>query len=345
MAEPNMPEMDFYILSARPKSAPNSVAAYRRIINKFMDHKNFYENPYDQEWIQDIDWIDEKIKALKLKPTTERNYYVALMIITEGYNGGKYSNKWENLPEYLHFVDKKNVLNKHYNNKVIENNGLTDSQSENIVDVSEIIEVLNKLTPNIRSYRAGLDWSTGPGSVNKSESDTFMGYMLVSLYLELPVRNELASLIYITKRDYNAVPMDERQNYFIDNGKDGAEIIRHKYKTAAKHGDIIIKLEKSLTLLLRSWIKYRNISKKSFIFPDLQPREDAEVSTAELNLTKFLQRFFAAHLNGKKISTTLLAKIIIRSQIDPDTLKFLALSATKRGTSMGVIANIYSGIS
>tara|TARA_R110000803_G_scaffold34301_4_gene74968 strand:+ start:1038 stop:2108 length:1071 start_codon:yes stop_codon:yes gene_type:complete len=351
MAEVNdMPELDFYILSARPKSAPNSIAAYSRIIKKFMDHKNFYENPYDQEWVQDIEWIDEKIKALNLKPTTERNYYVALMIITEGYNGGKYSNKWENLPEYLHFTSKKNVLNKGYNDTINSNNGLTESQAENMVDINEIIEVLNKLTPNIRSYRAGLDWSTGPGSVNKAESDTFMGYMLVSLYLELPVRNELASLIYITKRDYNAVPMDNRQNYFIDNGKDGAEIIRHKYKTAANHGSIIIKLEKPLTLLLRSWIKYRNISKKivlddpNYIFPDLQPRKDAEVSTAELNLTKNLNRFFTLYL-GKKISTTLLAKITIRSQIDPDTLKFLALAATKRGTSMGVIANIYSGIS
>tara|TARA_R110000787_G_scaffold3291_2_gene13070 strand:+ start:285 stop:1358 length:1074 start_codon:yes stop_codon:yes gene_type:complete len=345
----NMPSMDFYIRSARPKSADSSVAAYSRIIKKFMDHKNFDENSYDQEWVQDIEWIDEKINSLNLKPTTERNYYVALMIITEGYNGGKYSNKWENLPEYLHFSNKTDELNKDYNNKVNSNNGLTESQAENLCSVDEIVAVLNKLTPNIRSYRAGLDWSSGPGAINKSESDTFMAYVLVSLYLELPLRNELASLIFITKRDMNAVPMDERQNYFIDNGKEGAEIIRYKYKTVAKHGPITIKLDKPLTQLLRTWIKYRNISKKivldehNFIFPDLQAKKGSTSSTAELNLTKNLNRFFILYL-GKKISTTLLAKITTRDKVDPDTLQALALAATRRGTSMGVIANIYTGI-
>lgn len=344
---PAPPEISYYILSARPKSAPSSVAAYSRIFKKFQSHPSFWENPYDQEWIQDINWIDEKIKSLNLKPTTERNYYVALMIFTEGYNGGKYSNKWEKLPEYLHFVKKTDELNKDYNNKINENNGLTDSQIQNMVNVEDIVDVLNKLTPNIRSYRAcsnHLDWSSGPGAVNKAESDTFMGYVLVSLYLELPLRNELASLIWINKRDMNALPMDQRQNYFIDNGKNGAEIIRYKYKTVAKHGPITIKLEKPLTLLLKSWLKYRNISKNSFIFPDLQAKADATSSTAELNLTKFLQRFFAAHLDGKKISTTLLAKITTRDKVDPITLQALALAATRRGTSMGVIANIYTGI-
>jgi hypothetical protein len=348
---PALPEISYYILSARPKSAPSSVAAYSRIFKKFQSHPSFWENPYDQEWIQDINWIDEKIKSLNLKPTTERNYYVALMIFTEGYNGGKYSNKWENLPEYLHFVNKADELNKDYNKKINENNGLTESQAENIVNVEDIIDVLTKLTPNIRSYRAGIDWSSGPGAVNKAESDTFMGYVLVSLYLELPLRNELASLIWINKRDMNALPMDQRQNYFIDNGKNGAEIIRYKYKTVAKHGPITIKLDKPLTLLLKSWLKYRNINKKwvgyeypNYIFPDLQAKADATVSTAELNLTKFLQRFFAAHLDGKKISTTLLAKITTKNKVDPDTLKALAEAATKRGTSMSVIANIYTGI-
>ena len=338
-----MTDIKEIIKFARPGSAESSINTYARIYTKFTDYADTFDGEMDpDEWVQDTDWVDERIESLNLKPTTQRNYYVALMIFTEGFNGGKYSNKWEQLPEYLHYKSKADALNKAYNENVSKGGGITSGQKENMTELDEIIKMMESMTPTLRKIRSGLDWTSGPGAIARTDTDFYMAYVLISLYLELPLRNEVATLVYINQRDLNRIPQDMRTNYLVDSKKDGVSIIRYKYKTSAVHGPITIKLEKELGSLVRGWIKWRNIQKTEFVFPELQPSKDATVSTAELNLTKFLQRFFKSGID-KKISTTLLAKITTKNLIDKETLKKLAKAAMMRGTSLGVMGAIYAG--
>ena len=64
-------------------------------------------------------------------------------------------------------------------------------------------------------------------------------------------------------------------------------------------------------------------------------------STAELNLTKTLQRFFKK-LIGKEISTTILAKIKFQSLVDKKSLDNLKEASAIRGTSLGTAGLVYA---
>jgi hypothetical protein len=330
------------ILNARPESKPSSVKAYERILNKFI---NMPDNLGGVEWVENYEEIEKFIGDLKLAKTTERNYYVALMIYVEGINGGKFTDKWQTLPEYETYKNKVDFLNNEYK-KAKEEKGATEKQLDNMVPREDILKALEGLIPEIRKIRSGLDWSSGGGAVNKENSRTFMCYVLAMIYMEMPVRNEIANLKVIGQRDYNKLIKNAtepiRDNFLIVR-KDVSVIARHKYKTSDQYGSVETPLPKSLRPLINAWIKYRNVleGEDKYLFPDLQPMPGSKSSTAELNLTKTLQRFFKK-LIGKEISTTILAKIKFQSLVDKKSLDNLKEASAIRGTSLGTAGLVYA---
>tara|TARA_Y100000592_G_scaffold98102_1_gene170330 strand:- start:1307 stop:2317 length:1011 start_codon:yes stop_codon:yes gene_type:complete len=330
-----------YIQKARPESKESSIKAYMGMINKFIKHPNFVDNPADETWIEDTEWIDHFLGEKNLKDSTLRNHYVALMVYCEGLNGGKYSDKWQDLDEYLHF---KNMVDK-LNNKLKLQPSITENQSKNIPEKKEIEDLLKKLTPEIRKIRSGMSWHSGLASIENGleKTKTFMAYVLISIYMSMEVRNEIASLILMGRREYNK--LDEKNNNYIIVEKSKTTIYRHKYKTKDSKTAGGVKeniLSKELRALINAWIKWRDIKKGEKLFPDLQVKKDeATASTAELNLTKFLQRFFDKHLQ-KKVSTTLLAKMNIQDKISKDTLETINKISDTRGTSVSTITSTYA---
>jgi len=324
-----------YILKARPDSAESSIKAYTRILQKFLKHPNFIGENDNETWIEDTEWIDKYIDGQEFTNSTRRNYYVALMIYCEGLNGGKYSQKWQELPEYLHFKNNADTLN----DILKQNKGTTEKQAENMPSGDEIQELLKKMKPKIKEYRAGLDWSSK--TMPKDENNMFMAYVLINIYLELEVRNEIATLTLLGKREYNKMKEPNENFIILEKGK--TNIIRHKYKTAnakSSGGTKINELSPNLKTIINQWIKYRNIQKGQKLFPDLQPNEEAKTSTAELNLTKFLQRYFEKNL-GKKVSTTLMAKMNIQEKIGKEAIETINKISKTRGTSQTTITTTY----
>lgn len=330
-----------YIKKARPESKESSIKAYMGMINKFIEHPNFVDNPANETWIEDTEWIDHFLGEKGLKDSTLRNHYVALMVYCEGLNGGKYSDKWQDLDEYLHFKNKVDELNK----KLKEQPSITENQSKNIPEKKEIEDLLKKLTPEIRKIRNGMNYNTGLSSIENGpeKTKTFMAYVLISIYMSMEVRNEIATLTLMGRREYNKLP--EKDNNYIIVEKSKTTIMRHKYKTSNSKSSGGAKetiLSKELRALINAWIKWRNIKKGEKLFPDLQVlKTDATSSTAELNLTKFLQRFFDKHLQ-KKVSTTLLAKMNIQDKISKDTLETINKISDTRGTSVSTITSTYA---
>jgi hypothetical protein len=330
-----------YITKARPDSKESSIKVYMGMINKFTQHPNFVDNPADETWIEDTEWIDHFLGEKNLKNSTLRNHYVALMVYCEGLNGGKYSDKWQDLDEYLHFKKKVDDLNTNLKNQP----SITENQSKNIPEKKEIEDLLKKLTPEIRKIRNGMNHYTGIASIENGaeRTKTFMAYVLISIYMSMEVRNEIATLKLVGRREYNKLP--EKDSNYIIVEKSKTSIIRHKYKTKDSKTAGGVKetiISKELRALINAWIKWRNISKGEKLFPDLQvKKDDATSSTAELNLTKFLQRFFDKHLQ-KKVSTTLLAKMNIQDKISKDTLETLNKISDTRGTSISTITTTYA---
>ena len=315
-----------YILMARPKSAESSVKTYERLINKFTDHTSIVDNPEDTSWVEDINYVEKKLEKMNLKPTTLRNYYVALMIYVEGVNGGKFTDKWEQLSEYKYYKDKVDTINGEYKQNASEN-GATPKQQENMVSKQELVDMLLKIRP-----------------LTATDNSLFMAYVLFNLYLEFPVRNELATLKLINKSRYNKLKKEKMNvdNYIIVE-KTKTSIIRNGYKTSKTHGEVVNVLSNEVKVILGKWLRDNKIKKNEFVFPLLQPKGDATYSTAELNLTKLLQRVTDKYL-GKKISTTILAKINISDKIDPEQLKLLMSLGRIRGTSLNNLAPIYANI-
>tara|TARA_R110000737_G_scaffold56663_1_gene81276 strand:- start:4374 stop:5399 length:1026 start_codon:yes stop_codon:yes gene_type:complete len=326
---------------ARPKSSDSSIKTYIRLIQKIkVGTPKGLNDAESYEWIDDLDPIKEYfiLNQDKIKTeSTKRNYYVALMIYIEGINGGDHhSNEWSINPSWLYFNNEVNTINKKYMDKQKSGN-LTESQTENMAEKKDILKMINdlkKLLPSNPSLQ--------------------VPYVLFSIYMELPVRNEIATLKIIKKGEYNKITNDSEQtpeNYLMID-KNQMFIIRNSYKTSASKngGTKTDELSKPLKRIINAYIKLLT-NEDNRLFPTLFPKPDKDgnlpsVSTPELNLTKLLTRTTEKYLDGKKISTTILAKLtsadLIANTPAEEVPQQLIKISDKRGTSLNNLVPIYT---
>jgi len=345
------------IQDARPKSAESSIKAYKRLISKIMlAHPNMIDDPDDTSWVNDTQYILKVIKDMDVKDSTARNYYVALMIYIEGVNGGANDVAlWSTFPEYMIYDNLVKKVNDEY--KVSkETNSLTPSQQEQFMTATELHSRVKTMKSQANRIMAKHGGENGNPNPPDKEYSFAMAYVLLNIYLELPVRNEIATLKYISKRQFNkqsklpSNPLTMKHNYIIIE-KSKSTIIRNNYKTNESHGAKTDIVSKELRTILNKWFKYIGLDPKMtyhndgddngfHIFPTLQPNPDSTTSTPELNLTKFLQRFTEKEFK-KKMSTTILAKIYMSGKIDPELSKKVLEIAKVRGTTPTVLLPVY----
>tara|TARA_R110000782_G_scaffold74439_1_gene148704 strand:- start:404 stop:1495 length:1092 start_codon:yes stop_codon:yes gene_type:complete len=348
---------------ARPKSSDSSIKTYIRLIQKIkVGTPKGLNDAESYEWIDDLDPIKEYfiLNQDKIKTeSTKRNYYVALMIYIEGINGGDHhSNEWSINPSWLYFNNEVNAINKKYMDKQKSGN-LTESQTENMAEKKDILKMINDLKKLL-----------------PSNPSLHVPYVLFSIYMELPVRNEIATLKIIKKGAYNKMINDTGSfpndsvgapssfdNYLMID-KNQMFIIRNSYKTSASKngGTKTDELSKPLKRIINAYIKtlgpdalkYDSTaldSENYRLFPTLYPKPDKDgnlpsVSTPELNLTKLLTRTTEKYLDGKKISTTILAKLtsadLIANTPAEEVPQQLIKISDKRGTSLNNLVPIYT---
>tara|TARA_R110000823_G_scaffold76651_2_gene175096 strand:- start:505 stop:1530 length:1026 start_codon:yes stop_codon:yes gene_type:complete len=326
---------------ARPKSSDSSIKTYIRLIQKIkVGTPKGLNDAESYEWIDDLDPIKEYfiLNQDKIKTeSTKRNYYVALMIYIEGINGGDHhSNEWSINPSWLYFNNEVNTINKKYMDKQKSGN-LTESQTENMAEKKDILKMINDLKKLL-----------------PSNPSLHVPYVLFSIYMELPVRNEIATLKIIKKGEYNKITNDSEQtpeNYLMID-KNQMFIIRNSYKTSASKngGTKTDELSKPLKRIINAYIKLLT-NEDNRLFPTLYPKPDKDgnlpsVSTPELNLTKLLTRTTEKYLDGKKISTTILAKLtsadLIANTPAEEVPQQLIKISDKRGTSLNNLVPIYT---
>ena len=326
---------------ARPKSSDSSIKTYIRLIQKIkVGTPKGLNDAESYEWIDDLDPIKEYfiLNQDKIKTeSTKRNYYVALMIYIEGINGGDHhSNEWSINPSWLYFNNEVNTINKKYMDKQKSGN-LTESQTENMAEKKDILKMINDLKKLL-----------------PSNPSLHVPYVLFSIYMELPVRNEIATLKIIKKGEYNKITNDSEQtpeNYLMID-KNQMFIIRNSYKTSASKngGTKTDELSKPLKRIINAYIKLLT-NEDNKLFPTLYPKPDKDgnlpsVSTPELNLTKLLTRTTEKYLDGKKISTTILAKLtsadLIANTPAEEVPQQLIKISDKRGTSLNNLVPIYT---
>ena len=344
------------VLMARPQSKESSIKVYTGIINKLNHHFNLTNI---DEYIVDFKLVENYINGeyhgknndKVLQESTKRNYFVVCMIIVEGINGGKYTDKWLKLPEYIFYKNKVDQINNELKSKAKVNGGLTTNQKDNIATLSEInvmLDTIEKVYINNANKH-----TTGKNAVSiytlpKKIRQLYTAWILYHMYLELPVRNELANLLYKRGAGYlkgiNSVfsQSEFKKNYLIYvPSKNTFTLIRNSFKTSDKYDPIKTELSKELTKKLKKYcdvFEIHNLATdaNNVVFPELMDTENPE-----LNLTKLLTRVSQEYLK-KNISSTLMTKLTVSTPEVAQAVNVLQQVADTRGTNVGHIATIYA---
>ena len=145
-------------------------------------------------------------------------------------------------------------------------------------------------------------------------------WLITHIYLQVPCRDDLSLTIVST-----AAPTkkDTEKNYIIvPRGNGNCKIILNKYKTSVKYTDLKFDLDKSLSVLVRSWIEKNKIEMGSTLF-------------REASLSSFVSKM--NEKIGIKGGINYLRHMIISNQnVDSLTPEQLIEQATRAGHSAAV---------
>jgi hypothetical protein len=249
--------------------------------------------------------------------------------MVEGMNGGRFTDKWEKLPEWIAYKDKVVECNTDYKEKQASGI-LINSQADNFVSVLEIDNMMKDI------YNSKIKNLKTKKTIEPNEIELLQFYLLMTLYKQYPVRNELSSLILIGKREFNKLKKEKNdtENYIYVLGNK-TFMIRNKYKTAGEYGEKIDEITGQAKTILNLWI--RLVKPQDKLFPLLNPHTNPNSNNL---LTLHLQKYTEKYLD-KKISTTLLFKILFGETIENGQIKKMNDISKVRGSSVKNVMNTY----
>ena len=280
------------IKEERPNIADSSLKIYVSNLEKL---KKMFESD-DYAFLSKIQEVKDKLSHLS--DNTKRNYYNAIIIYLMAV--GKDTEKDnEILKEYN---DMRDELNKLYEDNQATG-VISDKQKDNFVDISEVNTMIDTMAQEIKDKK--IKKRAGEG-LKPKEYNLLQVYVLFSIYSRLPMRNDVAGMEAITKREYNKLTDSEKKekNYLVVN-KNDMFMVLNKYKTAKKYEENIIEIGKDLEKILRIWIK---VTGMGVMFSSSTGKELTRNALSQL-LIKTTQKYM-----GKSISTTMLRKIYLSSK-------------------------------
>lgn len=333
-----MEEIKKIMLNAKPKWTEKSLNSYSSNFSKIhFKLGNQLEDEPDFNYIEDYEKVIDFINNLApygkpMKDSTKKNYYQSCMAMVEGMNGGRFTDKWEKLPEWIAYKDKVVECNNDYKEKQASGS-LVGSQADNVVSVLEIDNMMKDI------YNSKIKNLKTKKTIEPNEIELLQFYLLMTLYKQYPVRNELSSLILIGKREFNKLKKEKNdtENYIYVLGNK-TFMIRNKYKTSTSSqsgGEKIDEITGQAKTILNLWI--RLVKPQDKLFPLLNPHTNPNSNNL---LTLHLQKHTEKYLD-KKISTTLLFKILFGDVIENGTIKKLNNIAKVRGSNPSNVINTY----
>ena len=240
------------------------------------------------EWLSDFKMVEECVHHLK--PTTQRNYFNSVLVALHSQ-----IPKNEMLIKY--YEGKRDVLN-FTSNRQMAKTGLTDNQKE-------VMEKVSKT--NIDALILSID----PIKIKHNHNDLMM-YLVLQLHRLYPLRNELADMKIIKRRQWREMTAEFQKEHnwlLIDATGKTAIFILNKYKTSKIHGTKTVQIDRTIMPIIRLWLRSRDIDiteiKDKFMPPFLSYTNGNQLSRN--SLSHKLGEFTKEHL-GAPISTTLLAK-------------------------------------
>lgn len=281
----------------------NSLNTYNNNLKKL--YKLITDKDKDKLEVEDMEKF-KNVKTVmnilkdKLKPSTQKNYLVAVLVGLRCCDK-KYEKE---IDEYSLQIQKlSDNINDNY-----DENSKSQSQKENWLDHKEILKVLKELKADVN----GKGILNAP-SVSDKDLDLLQQYLVLSIYSGKyfpPVRNDFSDMKIIMEKNYN--PEKDKKNYFVVK-KGNPYFVLNSYKTARKYGTQKIEVNNNdLKSLIKKWIKLNptdyfliNVSNKTPMTPN--------------GISKYIQKIFKRKRN-KSISSSLLRSIYITDKYENNNL-------------------------
>ena len=302
----NIEKITELITNEKPNLKPTSISQYIRCLKTL--HSKIVEESEETtifNFVKNPETLE--LHLSKYHFTTARNYYTAVITLLES----------ENNPENKPLIKKYSSIVKNSNDEYKKENEtgiISMKQSENFVSVEEIDKLINKL----KTYDK-------------------KGYILFSILKHHHLRNEIATLQIIKLQEFKKLktPDKKDKNYMVVGTKK-LFISRNGYKTDKKYGEIVFEItDKKLNKEVRNYIKGLDGNEEMFSFPDI----NGEGNDKKKQLSNYMS-YVSKKFIGSKISTTILAKIMLSSKY-LENKQAQEKDAKERGHSVSVENDVY----
>ena len=303
--------MESKIKSFKPNIKVNTIKSYIGYYNRL--HKALYDTPpMNMEWLDDVDKIKQYLNK-QYANTTKKNIYNALVVILSANDRDiKLIEKYSELRDDEH--SKYEELSK--------NHTKTEKMSKNWVNLKEIDKLLTKMNKNTNEvYKKKL--------LKTNEFNSVKEYIILLTYRNIPLRNDVANMRVLTKKEYEALSDDDkdRNNYLVGNQtKSPYKFYINDYKTKKTFGRKVIDIPKKVVTQIRKWLK---INTTGYFIPNSN-----NVGITPNGITKLFNKIFEREF-GKKVSTSMLRHIYLSDKYS-NVLKEQTKDAYNMGHSLSM---------
>ena len=293
--------------------AKSTINIYVANINKL------YRTTESNETLESLEWLTErsKIKSFvnSLNSTNTRKNYLSAILTLLNYDRERFKS------ELAFYTD---IAQGNYENITVEKKHDNKTIVEKVVTLQQFDDFLSTLSKD---------------HCLKKE------YLLFLFLRYFPIRNEIATLIYITASDFNKLDKETKlsNNYIVEMSQTKKfKVIRSKYKTSNIFGTIQFEIVSNpLKNTIKNYVRYNEIASNSplFMYHDKQMTE---------NQVSQRLSYVSEHSSlAVKLSTSSIFKIIVSDYFNntKDTIdeqkRFLKRFSLIRGTKLSTLVDYY----
>ena len=297
------------IKKSRPNIKDSTIKMYVGNLNKL---KTIFESD-DYGFLKDIDKVKEKLSERHF--TTQRNYYNSIIILLMAQDKDK------------KLIDQYNTIRDELNAKYLENqqNGVISAkQKDSFISIDELRSFVDKI-------RVDLDIPKlkKKDTIPEKEKKLLMVYVILSILIENPMRNDLSQMKIIGKKGYNSLSDENKKdsNYLVIE-KGLLKFVLNDYKTSKKYKEKVISISKPLEKIIRMYMRINKLGNGDTLFP-----------ISRNGISQLLIKTSKKYIN-KNISTTIIRKIVA-SDLLKDVKAIEKKLSNKMGTDIDTIKSVY----
>ena len=310
------------IRETKPELKDSSINVYITNLSKLY---KYVMNTHDDE-IETLDFIfnlpkiDKFLEKKSLK--TKANYYNNVITLYKYLIELKKVNNPQINNLYIEVQQRKSGYNYDIKKKTIENNK-SKTKQEKIITMNEYNKFVNVLF----------------------ERGHIQDYIIYKLLSIMPFRNEIATLLKMTPRQYKDLSKEEKRtkNYILlDRKGEKFYFIRNDYKTANKYGTIKTIFEKEHNeKFYTELLDWFNHSTTEYLFTKDEGKSDSPYRTQDISARL---GYISNKYLGIGLSTSDIFKVIIANYKGgemADYINFIKEKGRIRGTDVNTIIDHY----